>query len=105
MKKKWLLKGGLIALFSPLLSSACFVQNSDKPTDPANRVPVDGGTPSGGGNNGQPGNSTQPGNGDQSGGGTRPGDNSQARFVNSWDEIFNDSPTGYDIFWHPVKMS
>nr|WP_220344831.1 hypothetical protein [Mycoplasmopsis agalactiae] len=103
MKKKWLLKGGLIALFSPLLSSACFVQNSDKPTDPANRVPVDGGTPSGGGNNGQPGNSTQPGNGDQSGGGTRPGDNSQARFVNSWDEIFNDSPTGYDIFWHPSK--
>ncbi|CBH40882.1 MAG6090-like repeat-containing lipoprotein [Mycoplasmopsis agalactiae] len=103
MKKKWLLKGGLIALFSPLLSSACFVQNSDKPTDPANRVPVDGGTPSGGGNNGQPGNSTQPGNGDQSGGGTRPGDNSQARFVHSWDEIFNDSPTGADIFWHPSK--
>ncbi|MCE6061857.1 hypothetical protein J8A71_03035 [Mycoplasmopsis agalactiae] len=103
MKKKWLLKGGLIALFSPLLSSACFVQNSDKPTDPANRVPVDGGTPSGGGNNGQPGNSTQHGNGDQSGGGARPGENSQARFVHSWDEIFNDSPTGADIFWHPSK--
>ncbi|MCE6115447.1 MAG6090-like repeat-containing lipoprotein [Mycoplasmopsis agalactiae] len=105
MKKKWILKGGLLALFSPLLSSACFVTNTLNPANPSNGTP-----PNGGGGSTNPGNGTNPGgggtpdNGSRSGGGNegKPGGNNQARLV-VWSDIFRDSVSGEDILLYPTK--
>ncbi|MCE6061855.1 hypothetical protein J8A71_03020 [Mycoplasmopsis agalactiae] len=112
MKKKWILKGGLLALFSPLLSSSCFVTNTENPADPSNGTP-----PNGGGGSTNPGNGSIPGgggtpdNGSRSGGGNeggsggnnkKPGGNNQARIV-VWSDIFRDSISGEDILLHPTK--
>ncbi|TKA59530.1 hypothetical protein MBOVa_1020 [Mycoplasmopsis bovis 8790] len=112
MKKKWILKGGLLALFSPLLSSACFVTNTENPADPSNGTP-----PNGGGGSTNPGNGSNPGgggapdNGSRHGGGNegnsgdnskKPDNNNQTRLV-VWSDIFRDSISGEDILLHPTK--
>ncbi|TKA59527.1 hypothetical protein MBOVa_0990 [Mycoplasmopsis bovis 8790] len=115
MKKKWFLKGGLLAITAPLLSSTCFATNSKKPAEPINGKPADrDGTPD---RSSQPGNETNPGNGNQRDGsqsgndggqnGKQPNhsennnDNNEAKLVKEWNDIFNDSVTGADILFRP----